>query len=324
MSGTTISSAWANNTLGDISTELTNSLDRQGRGGMLAPLKLVNGSSAAPSISWTSDPDSGIYRAGAGDIRMQVDSAQAQTWTAAGSTISVPLSVATISGNTSVTGALAVGGTSTFAQPSTFALGISSTGPTTAPGVAGFGGSSSGDGLRGQGGAPNGHGVVGTSAGTGVGVVAVAGTAATATVPRNAAQLINGNLDMGFVTSPNSNVAFTDVLTPKNIVKAWARILIPMAGGVAITEGFNVSSVSASTTTATLTFASAFANTNYAVVVTSGSGAPYAYYSNVTGTTTVQIKARNLAAGAIPLPERDFTNASGSDTTFHVVAIGDQ
>ena len=41
--GTTIQSAWANGTLDDIADALTNSLDRQGRGGMLAPFKFANG-----------------------------------------------------------------------------------------------------------------------------------------------------------------------------------------------------------------------------------------------------------------------------------------
>ena len=38
VSGSAISSSWANSTLADLSQEITNSLDRQGRGPMLAPL----------------------------------------------------------------------------------------------------------------------------------------------------------------------------------------------------------------------------------------------------------------------------------------------
>ena len=41
VSGTTIEAPWANSSLDDIKTELTNSLDRFGRGGMEAPLLMV-------------------------------------------------------------------------------------------------------------------------------------------------------------------------------------------------------------------------------------------------------------------------------------------
>lgn len=66
---TKIKSAWANDTLNDIAGELTNSLDRQGRGAMLAALQLFAGTSAAPGLVWASEPTSGWYRAGAGDFR---------------------------------------------------------------------------------------------------------------------------------------------------------------------------------------------------------------------------------------------------------------
>lgn len=65
VSGTTISSTTHNNTMSDIATELTNSLDRQGRGAMLAPLPLANGSTAAPGLTFGSDTDLGMCRLGA-------------------------------------------------------------------------------------------------------------------------------------------------------------------------------------------------------------------------------------------------------------------
>ena len=45
---TTIQSVWANTTMDDIATALTDSLDRQGRGGMLAPFQFSDGAEAAP------------------------------------------------------------------------------------------------------------------------------------------------------------------------------------------------------------------------------------------------------------------------------------
>lgn len=66
---TVISSSWANNTLSDLATAMTDSLSRSGDGGMLAGLELANGTSGAPGLSWGSDLTSGLYRAGASDFR---------------------------------------------------------------------------------------------------------------------------------------------------------------------------------------------------------------------------------------------------------------
>jgi hypothetical protein len=49
----------------DVADQLTNSLPRDGQAGMNAPLPLQNGSAAAPALTFTSDLDTGIYRAGA-------------------------------------------------------------------------------------------------------------------------------------------------------------------------------------------------------------------------------------------------------------------
>lgn len=72
VSGTTASSSVQNATLSDISTEITDSLSRSGKGAMTAPLELANGSAAAPAISFDSDPDTGIYRKAADTIGIAV------------------------------------------------------------------------------------------------------------------------------------------------------------------------------------------------------------------------------------------------------------
>lgn len=66
---TTIASSWANSTLADIASELSNSLDRQGRGAMLAAFKAFDGTLLTPGNSWGSEAGSGWYRAAAGDFR---------------------------------------------------------------------------------------------------------------------------------------------------------------------------------------------------------------------------------------------------------------
>ena len=72
VTNTTIDSAWANPTMSDIGNELTNSLDRSGRGGMLAPLTFIDGSVNQPGIGFTNEPTMGFFRDGAGNLTVAV------------------------------------------------------------------------------------------------------------------------------------------------------------------------------------------------------------------------------------------------------------
>lgn len=72
VSGTTITSTWANNTMSDMASETTDSLNRSGKGAMLAPLRLTNGTNAAPSLTFDSDTDTGFYRVGANDLGITI------------------------------------------------------------------------------------------------------------------------------------------------------------------------------------------------------------------------------------------------------------
>lgn len=98
---TLIESAWANTTLSDVATALTDSLDRYGRGGMLAALKLLDGSAAAPGLAFTSESSSGLYRIGSNILGLSIAGVERTRWTSSG---------ATITGALAVTGALTVGG----------------------------------------------------------------------------------------------------------------------------------------------------------------------------------------------------------------------
>lgn len=88
VSGTVVSSAWANPTLADVATELTNSLDRQGRGGMLAAFRGFDGSAAAPGVSFSNESSSGMYRPAAGQVAISVSGTQRALFDAAGLTVS--------------------------------------------------------------------------------------------------------------------------------------------------------------------------------------------------------------------------------------------
>jgi hypothetical protein len=52
----------------DVADQLTNSLPRDGQAGMNAPLPLQNGTAALPALTFTSDPDTGIYRVSANKL----------------------------------------------------------------------------------------------------------------------------------------------------------------------------------------------------------------------------------------------------------------
>ena len=78
--GTTIEVSWANPTFEDIRDALTDSLDRQGRGGMLAPFRFSDENKAAPSITWTNETTMGFYRAGTQDMRLAVSNVDRMRW----------------------------------------------------------------------------------------------------------------------------------------------------------------------------------------------------------------------------------------------------
>jgi hypothetical protein len=61
ISGTVIDSTWANDTCADLSDAMGDSLDRAGRGGMLAPMRGVNGTVSAPGVSFTQYSQSGMW-----------------------------------------------------------------------------------------------------------------------------------------------------------------------------------------------------------------------------------------------------------------------
>lgn len=72
VTGTTIEASWANQTLNDIASAMTDSLSRSGDGSMSVQIKIVGGTKTVPGIGFSSESTSGIYRAGAGDVRISV------------------------------------------------------------------------------------------------------------------------------------------------------------------------------------------------------------------------------------------------------------
>jgi hypothetical protein len=84
VTGTTISSTWANGTLSDLSTEMTDSLSRSGKGGMLAALRGIDGTVASPALSFTNETGSGLYRIGASDYGFALQGTKTFEFTTSG------------------------------------------------------------------------------------------------------------------------------------------------------------------------------------------------------------------------------------------------
>jgi hypothetical protein len=146
--------------MSDLATEMTSSLDRSGRGAMLAPLKLTNGTAIAPSLSWSSETRSGPYRFGSGDIRWQMDGTTILKWLTTGTVF--PLAATTQAGLTAT-------------NSSSNGPGVTSTGNGTGAGLSTTGGNTSGAGIVAAGGAPNGYGAAFSGDGTGAGVFSTGG-----------------------------------------------------------------------------------------------------------------------------------------------------
>lgn len=329
-SGSTISPTWANTTLNDLGSELTNSLDRQGRGAMLAPLQLATGSVSLPSLTFSADIDTGLYRGGANDIRMSSGATYVQGWTSLGATFPVGLTATQT----------ATDGTAITATGNGTGHGVTATGGATGVGVTGFGGTASGRGVEGfgtgvseggafTGGTGGGHGVVGvgspsgvtsgaggvfTGGPTGHGVVAAAGGSTTADTNTRSAIVVGGGHLSLIGGNPTSTTSFANTLTPMNLVKAWARV----SGGVGtatIAAGFNVASATmVNTDTCIRVFwQQDFSSANHGCIATSNANTPDYVLSCIA-------TADNATVCAYSIPAANYANP-GSIT---VMALGAQ
>lgn len=182
VTGTTITSTWANATLSDLATEMTDSLNRSGKGGMLAVLKGVAGADGGPAFSFTADPDTGVYRIAANQLGLSTGGVTTSlTSTQAVFPGSVSCSDVAASGDGGFAGSLrAVGAITgaagaTLTQSTTNGAGLVCTGNGSGNGATFTGGSTDGTGVSATGGASNGKGGVFVGDGTGDGIRATGG-----------------------------------------------------------------------------------------------------------------------------------------------------
>lgn len=78
--GELIKAEWANSTMDDIATALTNSLDRAGAGGMTGPLKAAAGTQQRPGITFVEDVTSGLFKEAAGVVTAVAEGQKQAFW----------------------------------------------------------------------------------------------------------------------------------------------------------------------------------------------------------------------------------------------------
>jgi len=108
-SGTLIEASWANTTLSDLASAMTDSLSRNGEGGMTAPLRFADGTVSAPGVAWTNETSTGFYRHNTGDMRVSLQGVDVSIWNSTGLTIPAAKALTAL-GNATVGGTLGVTG----------------------------------------------------------------------------------------------------------------------------------------------------------------------------------------------------------------------
>jgi hypothetical protein len=107
---TVIQAAWGNTTTEDIAQGITDSLDRQGRGGMLAPFRLPDGGVLQPAWAFNAETGTGAYRESPGVLSFAIMGVKVGQFSAAGFK-------ANLVGPFTVTGAIDfIGATPSFAR----------------------------------------------------------------------------------------------------------------------------------------------------------------------------------------------------------------
>ncbi len=84
VAGTTITAAAFNQNFSDIASELTNSVAADGQTSMTGPLKLSNGTTGLPSMTFASDQNTGIYRSASDELSVSAGGTQIAAFSSAG------------------------------------------------------------------------------------------------------------------------------------------------------------------------------------------------------------------------------------------------
>lgn len=86
-----ILASFENTTDSDLASEITQSLDRSGRGGMLAPFKIFDGGASTPGLSFTLEPNTGFFRKAPNVIALSVGGTEVASWSTSGPAVATAL-----------------------------------------------------------------------------------------------------------------------------------------------------------------------------------------------------------------------------------------
>lgn len=293
VSGQTISSTWANNTMSDISTELTDSLSRSGKGAMLAPLECTDGTVSAPSLTFDNDTNTGLYRVGADNPGLTAGGVKVQEWFPTSSVFS---KVAIFDGGAGTVQLKA--GTQDHVYAEFYA---DSDDAGTRSGYIGYANAAT-------------H-VLSLVNSMPTGDVSITtATGGKVTTDRNV-ELSGSN--------PIYSTGYTDTLTPINIPKAWG--VVNVGATYELVTGFNVVTANCASSDITITIQNDLSSADYAVMLSkmdiAGGGTPPQFVPSV----------RDRAAGSFVIQGHDFTGASAdlcaagyNGEAVHFVVFGAQ
>lgn len=105
IAGTVITDVWANSTIADLTNEIANSMTIDGQTPLTGPLKFAAGTVTAPSITFNSEQNTGIYRPASQKLAITVNG---QDQLVVGTTVTSTRSLAPMSANISNVGTSAL------------------------------------------------------------------------------------------------------------------------------------------------------------------------------------------------------------------------
>lgn len=207
-----------------------------------------------------------------------------------------------------------------IATTGTNVIGGMFTGKGNQSGVSGQGGASAGAGGSFAGGASSGPGIVGVGGtGGGVGGQLTPSTAATTTVHRHALEANFGHVKFTNAVNPLASTAALNILTPKNVCKAWGSITLNGTGTPTVNSGFNIDASPADNLSNTITvyFAQDMANANYSV--TTGSKSTGGFSLEVTTKNAHYFIMRAYDVGTVA-----YLASSQNGATYDFQVYGEQ
>lgn len=359
-SGTVISSTVFNNTMTDFKSEITNSLDRNGRGAMLAPLQNYSGTLGAPGITYSGDTNTGFFRQADGEVLCSSNGNEVCKFSSTTFTVIRGLTATqantnengvTSTGNGSGAGVRGTGGVDgpggSFSGGTNGGSGVNGAGTVNFPGGS-FSGNGTASGVQGTGGATgaggtfsggatsgagvvatattSGNGVTATGAGSGNGVTATGGSSGVGGSFSNATAA-TGGARKDAVTLTNGDLDLSGVANPSSTTAVSERLtplnLVKAWGSINVGSGSPT--VAAGFNISSVSCAANVVTVNLASAFASGAYAVIPTYNYGTGGSHLQASISDADTFVLTSKTGGATdNLCAVGTTVEFIALGAQ